>query len=807
MHLLLIDDDIDFLILIKSYLNKLDNEIIIDITTSVVEFFELLKGKEIDIIISDYEMPEINGLDILKQLRDEGNQIPFILFTGKGREEVAMKAINLGANRYVTKGGNIDTQFNILLNAIKAEVTIKKIENETIRLNSLLKSLYDISSVFRNETNEESILQNVCNKLNEVFYVKNVWIGLTDTEMMDVIPIACSGFEHNFLSTLKVKFDDSKLGNGPTETAIKTEKPFVMRDIINDPNFYPWRDQALLNGYSSSIALPLITEEVFGVINVYSVDKNAFGDKEVEFLNKISSDISLGINSLRMEKKFKNLFKELETNKEILSLAIKMSEAGVYSYSNPIDQTAYINDRWSEILGFTPKELQTYKNLLKWSFKRVHLDDIPLLNDLYYKFINNSKSKFDIELRMRHKTEKWIDIRAISIATERYDNGTAKQISGIMFDITDQKRKEEFLSNMVEERTRDLLEEQNKIKSIIELIPSGIFILLSSGNVVLFNKSFEKLYSDTLKTPISQFVNINEFQDHILTQEIKFHLKFQGFVKSRIELNKKHFLISSIDYIPVDKPLGKILEFSDISHLIDIDVIRKQFVSTVSHELRTPITGIKLLITNLMDYGKNISELEKYKMMELLAYNANNLSTLIEDLLIISRIDEGKIEVKITEINLFKIIKGVINQLLSQIEEKSLEVQIEVDENIYINGDIIKISQIIRNLVDNAIKYNIESGNINIKAFPNYRGKYNPDNINGNLIKITDTGIGIAEHDVERIFQRFYRSQRVENIKGSGLGLAIAQELALIQDFKIYIESELGKGTSIFLFFKTGVND
>ena len=133
----------------------------------------------------------------------------------------------------------------------------------------------------------------------------------------EVKPVAHAGFEKGYLSSIKVRWDDSEYGRGPTGIAIKTGKPSIVQDIENDPRYALWRKEAKKRGYASCMALPLIHQgERIGTLNVYSGRKDAFQDDEVEHLKEVASDIAIGIRSLRQEKELEKSLEELEKTTE-----------------------------------------------------------------------------------------------------------------------------------------------------------------------------------------------------------------------------------------------------------------------------------------------------------------------------------------------------------------------------------------------------------------------------------------------------------------------------------------------------------
>jgi len=189
----------------------------------------------------------------------------------------------------------------------------KQAEENVLMLQSLQNAISKINQLLVRVKDESELFQIVCNILIKVKYIKFAWIGLTNKEDFTIKPVAQAGLEEGYLSSIKVTWDDSEYGNGPTGIALKTFQPFIMRNIEHDPKFKPWRNKALKRGYLSTIALPLIyEEETIGVLNVYSGTKETFGEDEVRFLKEVAEDIAIGIRSLRSELQLKQSYQKLE---------------------------------------------------------------------------------------------------------------------------------------------------------------------------------------------------------------------------------------------------------------------------------------------------------------------------------------------------------------------------------------------------------------------------------------------------------------------------------------------------------------
>ena len=179
----------------------------------------------------------------------------------------------------------------------------KQAEEKVKKLYSLQTAIRYINEVLLKVDDEPALFEQVCHFLTDVEFIKFCWIGLADKESRELKPVAYSGFEDGYLSSLKISLGGSAYSRGPIGTAIKTRQPCIIADIENDPKFPPWRKAALKRGYASSLAVPLIYDtEVIGVLSVYSGSKGAFGDAEIDFLVEAAADVALGIRTLRMRR-------------------------------------------------------------------------------------------------------------------------------------------------------------------------------------------------------------------------------------------------------------------------------------------------------------------------------------------------------------------------------------------------------------------------------------------------------------------------------------------------------------------------
>jgi len=226
-----------------------------------------------------------------------------------------------------------------------------------------------------------------------------------------------------------------------------------------------------------------------------------------------------------------------------------------------------------------------------------------------------------------------------------------------------------------------------------------------------------------------------------------------------------------------------------------------QFISTVSHELRTPLTVMGQSALNLKKYKDRLSEQEKTKLNEIMIRNVAILVELVEDLLIISRIDEKRVELIWKEYRPLNLILEITHLMEFCLTAKGITIEVAVDTDLQLFGDEKRVSQIFRNLIDNAIKFSPEKSKIEIKAIDHYKGIYNPQEFDGVLFQFKDFGIGIRKKDLPRLFQRFFRTDDAIIMDGTGLGLSITKELIKLHNGEIFVESKYGKGSTFLVFF------
>jgi two-component system phosphate regulon sensor histidine kinase PhoR len=227
--------------------------------------------------------------------------------------------------------------------------------------------------------------------------------------------------------------------------------------------------------------------------------------------------------------------------------------------------------------------------------------------------------------------------------------------------------------------------------------------------------------------------------------------------------------------------------FYDITELGRLERVRQEFLSNVSHELRTPLTSIIAFVETLEDGALEDADHNR-QFLNVIRKNAHRMHRLIDDILELSSIEAGKITVEPREIQLLPLVREITVNLASKAKDKKVIIKNEVSPEIRVRADAFRLEQMLTNLVDNAVKFNREKGEVSISH--ERRGE-------SDLIHVADTGEGIAEEHLPRIFERFYRTDkaRSRDLGGTGLGLAIVKHLARLHGGEVTVVSDPEKGT------------
>lgn len=287
-----------------------------------------------DIVLSDYNLPDINGLAALKIAQEKCPDVPVIEVTGALGDEAAVELVRTGAKDYVLKDRLARLPFAVQRALSEAEEARrrKKAEEALRRLNCILRTLSSANQALVRAKSEPDLLRNMCQVLIDVGGYRMAWIGIAEhNEEKTVRVAAVAGHNLGYIEQARVSWADSERGRGPTGMAIRTGQPQINRNFATDPRMGPWRAQALERGYASSAALPLKDATgVFAVLTIYAGEPEAVGPGELDLFVELAADLSYGIAALRAggerETAIRRLYESLEDTVGAIASTIELRD-------------------------------------------------------------------------------------------------------------------------------------------------------------------------------------------------------------------------------------------------------------------------------------------------------------------------------------------------------------------------------------------------------------------------------------------------------------------------------------------------
>ena len=334
-------------------------------------------------------------------------------------------------------------------------------------------------------------------------------------------------------------------------------------------------------------------------------------------------------------------------------------------------------------------------------------------------------------------------------------------------------------------------QQRNEFQTVIDNMREGLVLLNQSGRILLINRSGRNLTKamaeeDDLAAGEEIITSRNSVVDSLLDKA------YDGKTSSAtIIINSRSYEIHASPVESDEGIHGAVLFYVDVTEKVEAEQLRREFSANVSHELKTPLHSIsgcaELMLSGI------VKEEDKPRFLKQIYDEAQHMVSLIENIIKISRLDEEADALPVDKVDLYEIAQTVIEQLGNKAASRGIVMDLS-GTHVTIKGVKTLLYEMIYNLCDNAIKYNVDDGAISVSV------KKTKD---AAVVKVKDTGVGISEDQQERIFERFYRVDKSHSRAsgGTGLGLSIVKHAAIWHNATIKVKSKLGKGTTFIVRF------
>ena len=349
-------------------------------------------------------------------------------------------------------------------------------------------------------------------------------------------------------------------------------------------------------------------------------------------------------------------------------------------------------------------------------------------------------------------------------------------------------------------KIEEISEEKNYLQTILKGMTEGVLVVDGRGRILTVNDALRKLLS--LSEDVSDKMPLEIIRNAELEGAIRKATQDGENIALELDLNKsgeKIIEVNVVSILPSNKKMdednegirGAIAVFHDITRLKQLEKIRQDFVANVSHELRTPLTTIKGYAETLLDGA--LKEDQAFQFVQVIKRHTDRLTKIVEDLLMLSRIETREFQLKSEVVCVRDFIDDMIDFVKEPAERKKISLsRDEIPSSLVVRADRSYLEQILINLLDNAVKYTPEGGRVIVSAVEKGSKEIQ--------FSIADNGIGISKEDLSRIFERFYRVDkgRSKELGGTGLGLSIVKHLVQAHGGRVWVESQMGKGSTFY---------
>lgn len=480
LRILHVDDEPDFADVTAQFLERTNDQFDVITETSALDGLDRLGDEEIDCVVSDYQMPEMNGLEFLEHVREDHPDLPFILFTGRGSEEIASDAITAGATDYLQKRGGTE-QYDLLTNRVLNAINQYRATRRAADLDRIRTLASDINQALVRADSRGEIETRVCEIISDSHPYLFAWIGDYNPETKKIKPRTSAGIEDGYLDDITITADESPTGQGPGGTALRERRIAISQNVADDPEFEPWRDQALKRGYQSVAAVPLEHEDtLYGELAVYADRPQAFDEDEQELLVELGEDISHALAALTLRD-------ELQSEKQRYQQLTETARVGIVTIDTD-SMIQFANPAVTEIFGYTPEKLigESLMKLMPENYRDRHRKALA-------QFLETGERQTDwsdVEFPGLHKDGSEIDLN-LSFATFEQDEN--QYFEAIIRDISERNAREQAIEEL--HRTTDEFMQADTSKKVADIAVGAVrdILELPANAVHLYNEDEEGL--------------------------------------------------------------------------------------------------------------------------------------------------------------------------------------------------------------------------------------------------------------------------------------------------------------------------
>jgi len=750
IRVLHVDDEPDFAEMVSQFVSREDDmEVVTE--TDAREALELLDTEDIDCVVSDYEMPEMNGLELLDAVRDAHPDLPFLLFTGRGSEEVAGEAISRGATDYLQKGTGTE-QYELLANRVRNAVEQHRSERRAAEQRRINEIMSEVNRSLVRASSREEVERSVCEILAGTSpYAAACVVRADDAARLETK--CCVGADGYYEEAEMLVSEEPTVSRPPEERSLNERELSVCQNVREDPAYEKWRDAAEERGFRSLAAVPLeYGDELYGVLVVFAGCPDAFDETETKLLEEIADDVAYSLYTEELSLR--------ERAMDEAPIGITISESG--GEDNPL---IYANDGFTELTGYALDEVIGRDCRF---LQGEETDEEPVA-----KIRRAIDAEESVSVELRNYTEDGEEFwNRVSIAPLRGDGGEVTNYVGFQEDVTERKEHEQDL-----QRYRRMVNSMNEAACVYD----------AEGRFVVVNDYLAEFYGTTPDDLVGEPSNLvpahpdDAYEELVEGERREVHgeveKEFPGHGHAVLEYSLTR-LTDNGEFGGVVGVAHDITEHKKRERAVERrNEMLEELAEFLSHDLRTPLSTVRGRLELAL-------ETDETEHVEKASAALDRVDEMLTDMVGVLR--TGKVVSDTEEVDLGEMV-GSVSETVNLPETASVEVVGSPPPRV--EGDKDAVRRLLENLVSNSVEHGGESVRVRIGR------------LNGGFY-YEDDGPGIPEENREEVFEPGFSTKGEGDGEeedagtgtGTGMGLASVRQVVIAHGWEISVEDseELG---------------
>ena len=790
--ILIADDDTDALELVQWYLAGQNYRFLR--ARDGGEALELAREHVPDLILLDINMPILNGFSVLEQLRQDPETatiVVIIMTAAYGQRKDRLRGFALGADDYILKP--LDRRE--LSARVRSRLRVKRLEYSLRQQREELQNLYQVAQEIATTLNPQELAQKLLMVAGRAIGAEDGWVILVN-EHGDALHAV--RFGDTLSPDVARQLSRQSLRQGIGSVVRSTQTGLLIEDSALDERYRT--GELGLSQVRSVVSVPLLgRRHNRGVLTYAHSEPSRFSEQHLHWLRTAAGQAAVALDNAylfareqRRAIQFRlinsvtqDVSSILETDR-LLDVVVNLVQRtfGYYYVGLGLEQDRQIvvqavakeseGDERSALMGAKYSE-----GVVAWVAEHgraLLINDVR--KDPRYKEktgLTDTRSELALPIHAHGKIIGVLDIRSRRVNS--FEPGDVVMLETLAAQVSVAIQNAELF--------RALSNQRERLNAILNSVNSAVLVSGSGGKLLLANPAARRLFqldSEAIGRPAAMG-GLPEDLSPFLSQQIPARETLTGHYSTE---DGRSFQVVAASVVVDGERAGRVVLCHEITHFEELSRLKDEFVGTVSHDLKNPLTVIQGAAHFLAE--PRISEAERSRFITNIQESARRMTTLITQLLDLGKLQSG-MGMELADMDAQPLLIKVADDFEEQILEAGLTLGLNAPEPLLVHADKERLRQVLENLLSNAAKYTRVGGEITLD------GVVKGEQV---LFRVRDSGMGIAPRDQPYVFDKFYRCQTDDgdDIEGTGLGLAIVKSIIERHNGRVWLESEVGKGST-----------